>query len=207
MVDLHSVRFYGILDTGYVSPDAWEAKCLALIEGGAGVIQMRAKKENHAQRRGLLERILTLFVGLDIPLIVNDDLELATSYPGLGLHIGQDDVSPEAARERLGTDRVLGLSTHSLSQAMNAIRKAELLDYFAVGPIFATGTKPDYIPVGTSLVTKVRFLEPPLPFFCIGGINRDNAGEVRAAGAFGVVAVSDVLMDPGTANATRAFLA
>lgn len=204
-MDLGNVPFYGILDTGYVSSADWEDKCQALLDGGAGIIQLRAKKENHAERRILLERILPLFDGSDVPLIINDDLELAASYPGLGLHVGQDDIPPDEARERLGPDRILGLSTHSFDQAQGAVTLSHLLDYFAVGPIFATGTKPDYIPVGPGLITQVRALQPPIPFFCIGGIHRGNLERVLSAGAGGVVAVSDVLQDPDTVTAVRQF--
>jgi thiamine-phosphate pyrophosphorylase len=205
-VELQNIPFYGILDTGYVSHEEWESKCRALIEGGAGMIQIRAKKETPDQRRKLLDQILHLFQDVDIPLIINDDVELAVSYPGLGLHVGQEDLAPRIARDRLGPDRIIGLSTHSLIQAQAAICQMELINYFAVGPIFATGTKPDYTPVGLQLISQVKKLEPQLPFFCIGGINRSNLAQVRAAGASGVVAVSDVLLDKDTAQAVCQFL-
>ena len=204
---LQNIAFYGILDTGYVSRENWINKCKALLEGGAGIIQLRAKKESSDERRELLEEVLPLFSEVSVPLIINDDLELAASYPNLGLHVGQDDITPREARERLGPDRIIGLSTHSMLQAQAAICLKDLINYFAVGPIFATGTKPDYTPVGKSLITQVRTLEPPLPFFCIGGINRSNLPQVRAAGAKGVVAVSDVLEDPDTAEAVREYTA
>ena len=89
---LHRARFYGILDTAYVSLDDWTAKCEALIGGGADIIQLRAKKESHAERTELLEAILPLFEERPLPLIINDDIDLALLYPGLGLHVGQDDL-------------------------------------------------------------------------------------------------------------------
>ena len=204
-VNLQNISFYGILDTGYVSREDWVSKCQALIKGGAGIIQLRAKSESHQERKALLEEILPLFEGLDIPLIINDDVELAAAYPHLGLHLGQDDLTPREAREQLGPERIIGLSTHSLLQAQAAVCQKDLINYFAVGPIFATGTKPDYTPVGVELIAQVRSLEPPLPFFCIGGINRDRLSRVRAAGARGVVAVSDVLEDTDTCSAVRQF--
>jgi len=205
LVSLENVSFYGILDTGYVSRENWVNKCQALIEGGAGIIQLRAKGESHQERKVLLEEILPLFDGINIPLIINDDVELAAAYPQVGLHVGQDDLTPREARNRLGPDRIIGLSTHSLLQAQSAICQKDLINYFAVGPIFATGTKPDYTPVGIDLITQVRSLEPPLPFFCIGGINRDRLSRVRNAGARGVVAVSDVLEDTDTCAAVRQY--
>jgi thiamine-phosphate pyrophosphorylase len=200
---LQAARFYGILDTGYVDPENWETKCLALLEGGAGIVQLRAKKESHDERRKLLERILPLFEGGNVPLVVNDNLELAVAYPGIGLHVGQEDVCPRDAREYLGPEVILGLSTHSLEQAKEAVAMAGVLDYFAVGPVFPTGTKPDYEAVGLKLVQQVRAMNPPIPFFCIGGIGLDNASEVREAGASGLVAVSSVLCAYDTEAAAR----
>ena len=206
MPGIGAARFYGILDTGYVTPQQWEEKCHALLEGGAGILQLRAKQESRSQRRVLLERILPLCQGAGVPLLVNDDLELAAEFPGVGLHVGQDDTCPRKARARLGPGSMLGLSTHSLSQAQAALSMADVLDYFAVGPVFPTGTKPDYPAVGLDLVREVRSLKPSLPFFCIGGIDKDNVRKVRQAGAIGVVAVSAVLCAEDTAEAVSNFL-
>jgi thiamine-phosphate pyrophosphorylase len=152
----------------------------------------------------LLESILPLFEPAEAPpLIVNDDIDLCLAYPGLGLHVGQDDLPVTEARARLGPDRILGLSTHSIEQAQGAINQAALLNYFAVGPVFATPTKPDYQAVGLELVRAVTDLRPPLPFFCIGGIKRDNLETVIQAGAQRVVIVSDILQTPDPAAAIQ----
>ena len=198
-----TARFYAILDTGYVQPSQWKAKARALIEGGAGLLQIRAKKESHTTRLALAEEVLPFCRNAYIPLIINDDLDCALALPDAGLHVGQDDLPASEARARLGHNRLLGLSTHSLEQARGAIAQADYLDYFAVGPVFATATKPDYTPVGLQLVRDVAQLNPPLPFFCIGGIHRRNVGEVIAAGAKQVVVVSDVLTATDSAAAAR----
>lgn len=194
--------FYGILDSAYVPRTLWIDKCQALIEGGATLVQLRAKQQTHCERLALLEAILPLFQQPNAPqLIVNDDLELALKYPNLGLHVGQDDTPVAAARAALGSDRILGLSTHSLQQAAGAIQAANDLSYFAVGPVFATQTKPDYTPVGLELVAAVAQLQPPIPWYCIGGIDEDNLRQVTARGAHNVVSVSAVLNAEDTAAA------
>lgn len=200
-------RFYGILDTGYVAPESYVAKCEALLAGGAQIVQLRAKRQTRDQMRAILEQLVPLFAQSVVPLVVNDDLELALEFPGVGLHIGQDDIPVGQARAALGNQRVLGLSTHSPEQAADAITRAHLLHYFAVGPVFPTQTKPDYIPVGLELVRHVAGLTPPLPWVCIGGINRGNASEVVAAGAPGLVAVSDPLLAADTAAAVATYRA
>ena len=197
-------RFYGILDSSWVSTNQWIAKCRSLLEGGADLIQIRAKKETPDERRILLEAILPLFTDTPVPLIVNDDIELCLRYPNLGLHVGQDDLDATEARARLGPARILGLSTHSEAQAEKAIALGpDILSYFAVGPVFATPTKPDYTPVGLELVQHVSRLASPLPFFCIGGITRRNLHQVTAAGAQRIVVVSDVLSAADTAQAVQ----
>ncbi len=198
-------QFYGILDTGYVSQTDWIQKYNALVNGGAGLIQIRAKRESRPLRESLLNQILEVRdknAENHPPLIVNDDLELAARYPDVGLHIGQDDTPPKIARARLGPDRIIGLSTHCVDQATAAMELPEdTIDYFAVGPVFATQTKPDYAPVGLELVKWVASQSPRVPFFCIGGINRENAALVAEAGGNRVVTVSDVLQAEDTAAA------
>jgi len=209
---LGSAQFYGILDTGYVSGKNWLPKFNSLVTGGAGIVQVRAKKENAPQRRALLSTVFQTWHQLeenDRPfLIVNDDIELAVEFPGVGLHIGQEDTPPLEARSKLGRERVLGLSTHSIEQAQAAMAlPGGTIDYFAVGPVFATQTKPDYTPVGLELVRWVASQHPALPFFCIGGITRANAAQVKAAGGQRVVSVSDVLLEDDTAKAVSEMLA
>lgn len=203
-MDLWSASFYGILDTGWTPREQWEEKCRQLLAGGADLVQLRAKKETPAERTALLEEILPLFADGTVPLIVNDDIDLCLRYPDLGLHVGQDDLPAREARERLGPGRILGLSTHSIEQAQGAIALGPgVLSYFAVGPVFPTQTKPDYIPVGLRLVQQVAQRQPPLPFFCIGGITRKNVAEVTEAGARRVVIVSDILCAADTSEAVR----
>lgn len=200
---LDQAQFYAILDTAYVPHEQLEPVCRALLAGGADLVQFRAKRETAQVRQELLERLLPLFqenAPHALRLILNDDVELARRYPGVGAHVGQDDLPVAEARARLGADRILGLSTHSLDQARAAIALGPgVLSYFAVGPLFATQTKPDYAPVGLDLPRAVGQLAPAIPFFCIGGINRRTINRVAAAGLCRVVAVSDVLLDPDPA--------
>ena len=198
-------QFYAILDTGYVSPANYYSVCAQLLASDADYIQLRAKKQNHEERCSIVESILPLFDARNTPLIINDDIELANKFPSIGIHLGQDDTPIDQAREMLGPDRIIGLSTHSLEQAKLAIRNQFLINYFAVGPVFPTQTKPDYLPVGLELVTHVANIDPPLPWFCIGGINRSNVQQVIKAGAPAVVAVSDLLTANDISAAVQVF--
>ena len=201
---LKDAQFYGILDSGYVPRADMYSKCSQLINAGTKIIQLRAKLQTHSQRREIALEILPLFQRENAPLfIINDDAELAASLPGAGLHIGQDDIPAADARKMIGEDRVLGLSTHSIQQAKSADALNGILDYFAVGPVFATNTKPGRPAVGLELVSAVASFKPRLPWFAIGGINKKTASQVSAAGAERIVAVSDVLIPQDTTGAIR----
>ncbi len=205
--ELPSRRFYGILDTGYVRREHLLMKCRALIDGGTPVIQLRAKNAATEDRVAMLGALLPLCREHGVSLIINDDLEAALALDGVGLHVGQDDMAVEKARVRLGPGRILGLSNHSELEVMRAIAYAGagMLDYFAVGPVFATQTKPDYVPVGLELVRFTVRQQPTVPWLAIGGINHTNTAAVAAAGAPAVVAVSGVLAADDTAAAVRAL--
>lgn len=211
MNKLRHARYYGILDSGYVKPGDWIAKYDDLVAGGAHIVQIRAKSESPRQRERLLDLVLERRAarqGRQPHLVVNDDIELCLKALGIGLHVGQHDIPAQEARARLGPDRILGLSTHTPQQAQAAIALGtETLSYFAVGPVFATQTKPDYTPVGLELVRFVSAQKPQLPFFCIGGINRGNIRQVIAAGATRVVTVSDALCAEDTAQAVAETIA
>lgn len=203
--DIDNARFYAILDSGYVPKEHWIAKAKACIAGGADLLQIRAKKESPTERRLLAEAVAPLCQKSGIPLIINDDLDLCLKIPGAGLHVGQDDLPVSEARKALGPDRILGLSTHSKAQANEALEMAHLLTYFAVGPIFATGTKPEYTPLGVELIEFVEKLNAPLPWFCIGGITLERMETLQEAGARRIVVVSAVLVPENTEELIQKF--
>ncbi len=164
-----------------------------LTAAGCTLLQYRNKS---GSARQMLDqaRELKARLGAGVKLIMNDrtDLCLAAQYDGL--HVGQDDLSPEAARRILGPERWLGVSTHNPEQLADAdITSA---DYLAIGPVFATTSKanPDPI-VGLEGVRRARELTRK-PLVAIGGITRANASSVIEAGADAVAVISDLLREP-----------
>ncbi|MEX0324804.1 MAG: thiamine phosphate synthase [Puniceicoccaceae bacterium] len=200
-----SSGFYAILDTGYIDDSEWEYKADAVLSGGACILQIRAMGDPLERVRELVERVHPVARSHNVPLVINDHLELAASTPGLGLHMGQEDGPIDEARARLGPDRILGLSTHCLEEAKKAVEAMDILSYFTIGPIFPSQTHAEYKPVGIDLVRAVASLEPALPFFCIGGITPDNMEKVVAAGARGIIAASFSLRDPDLASTARFY--
>jgi thiamine-phosphate pyrophosphorylase len=187
---LAAARLYAIVDLGYVKPARVAFVTEQLVLGGVDLIQLRAKKlplEDIAR----LGEVMRTIIPPDGPLfILNDHPELVAGMGADGIHVGQGDLSVAEARKIAGFDIIVGKSTHSFGQAIAA--EKEGADYIGVGPIYATATKPDYIPVGPSLIGQVR-AAVRVPQFCIGGINETTLPEVIAAGARRVVIVSALL--------------
>lgn len=198
-------KLYAILDTGYTPRAKWAATADALLSGGVDILQIRAKDVPPAQVETLAREILPLCADANVPLIINDHVRVAAELPGAGAHVGQDDMPAAEARAMLGQDRILGLSTHSPAQIAGAVENAAVLDYFAVGPVYATPTKPTSEPVGLGLVAHAASLRPPLPFFCIGGVKQHNVAEILAAGGSRIVVVSGLLLAKDPTEAARAL--
>jgi thiamine-phosphate pyrophosphorylase len=159
------------------------------IAGGADIIQLRDKDSTACEIleagraiRGLAKKNKALF-------IINDRVDIALALDADGVHLGQDDLPIESARSMIGREKLIGLSTHSLSQALDAQKRGA--DYIGVGPIFSTPTKPDYKAVGIDSIREVRD-NIKIPFVVIGGIDRSNIDEVIAAGAGRVAVVRAV---------------
>jgi len=192
---LESARFYAILDTGYVAPDRLYAVAEQIVRGGVDVLQLRAKgwalSEIVRIGQGLREIIPAIDAPTPGPLFVlNDHPGLVEEIGADGVHVGQDDLSVDTAREQASAEVLVGKSTHSLGQAIAAEREGP--DYIGVGPLFATPTKPDYQPVGLELIGQIA-AQVRVPQFCIGGVNERTLPEVLAAGAKRIVIVSDLL--------------
>jgi len=183
-------RLYGILDLGYVPPADVETMTVALCEGGVDLLQLRAKKATKSEVEQLARRMQAVMRDFDVPLIINDHADIAAQIACEGIHVGQDDDAVAKAREVTGGACFVGKSTHSLAQAVAA--QAEGADYIGFGPLYATGTKPDYIPIGLADIAEAH-RRVSLPIFCIGGVNATRLDEVLAAGARRVVVVSAFL--------------
>jgi thiamine-phosphate pyrophosphorylase len=185
---LADCRLYGILDLGYVSAGDAASLTTKMLEGGVQILQLRAKKLSSDEIRALADTVLPVCREFQVPFLLNDHPDLVPLTGADGVHVGQDDLAVARVREIVGPDAIIGLSTHSLEQAQAAAG----VDYIGFGPLFATPTKPDYVPVGVDHVRAVHE-QVRVPVFCIGGIKRENLPEVLAAGATRVVIVSGIL--------------
>jgi len=175
----------------------------AAVAGGCRLVQLREKEWPSGRLLPMAERLRDRCRAAGATFVVNDRLDLALALGADGVHLGQDDLPPAAARPLLRPGMILGLSTHSLEQARAA--QAAGADYVAVGSMFPTGTKPDFQLVGPELIGKLRG-EISVPLIGIGGITHDNVAQVIHAGADGVAVISAVCAAPDPEAATRRFL-
>lgn len=159
------------------------------IQGGADVIQLREKTGSARQVIEQAERLLAVTRPASVPLIINDRIDVAVAAGADGVHLGQDDLPVAVARQILGAGRLVGQSTHSLQQALEA--EGEGVDYVAVGPVYPTPTKPDSPHVGPALIGRV-LAAVRKPLVVIGGIDEGTLPEVLQAGATCVAVVRAV---------------
>lgn len=199
-------RLYPIVDVdclraGRDEATLFDAICqfaMELAEAGVTVIQYRAKS---LSPREILAhaRELRRMVPRSVKLVMNDRADICLAGNFEGVHVGQEDLSPSAVRGIIGTDRLLGVSTHSISQFEKALESDA--DYLAVGPIYSTASKVRHDPVvGLELIRAARAMltqrNDARPLVAIGGITRANAAEVVAAGADSVAVIADLVTSP-----------
>lgn len=189
---IENARLYAILDLGYTAETQAVATTQKLLDGGADMLQLRAKGHDLTTIRRVAESLMPLCRAAGVPFILNDHPTLAAELGADGVHLGQDDGSWAEARAIVGPKAWLGRSTHSLEQARAAL--VDGFDYIGFGPLFATPTKAGRPGIGLQqIVAMEREVGAQIPAFCIGGIHRANLDQVLAAGARRVVVVSDLL--------------
>jgi thiamine-phosphate pyrophosphorylase len=180
------------------------AACAAALRGGASVLQYRDKTADRPRRDHEARSLVQLCTSHGVPLIVNDDVELAAEVGAAGVHLGEHDGDIAAARARLGPDAIIGGSCYdSLDRARQLA--AAGVDYLAFGAFFPSPTKPHARRATPDLLRAARALQRPL--VAIGGITPDNAGTLIQAGADFLAVVSGVFAGSDPAAAARRFCA
>ena len=174
----------------------------AAILGGADVLQLRDKEASSGRLYRVAMQLRKLTRDANIPFIVNDRLDIALAADADGVHVGQTDLPASVVREIMGPDRILGVSVDTVEEALLAEKDGA--DYLGVGPVFeARGTKPDAgEPLGVDRIARIR-RHCRLPIVAIGGIDLENAGKVRDAGADAAAVISAIGTADDIARAVR----
>ena len=187
---------YAIADHDTAVRHGWDVHDLACayFAGGAQLLQVRGPHVASGTLLAWCDRIIKEGEKYGAKVIVNDRTDVAAMAGAAGVHLGQTDLSVSAARDILGGEALIGVSTHTSEQIDRAIQEAGDVDYLAVGPIYATDTKATgYSPVGPELVTDAARRAAGRPVVAIGGITLERAEAVIAAGATSVAVISDLL--------------
>ncbi len=201
-VPVPNYSFYVITDCRLAAGRPIRDIVAGAIQGGATCIQVREKEMSSRDLYHLSLQLRTLTREKQIPLIINDRLDIALAVGADGIHLGQEDLPAAVARRLIPPDMILGVSAENVRQALEA--QAAGANYLGVGAVYATSTKPDAgEPMGLAALAEIcRRVD--LPVVGIGGIHAGNAGEVIAAGAQGVAVVSCVVAAERVAEAARA---
>ena len=207
MKSLSDCRLYAFIDTAWLSGRRPEEVAQQLCDGGADLIQLRAKAFAPDEIQRFAEAILAITNRAGVGLVINDHPQIALQSRAFGCHLGQEDFFDSGftqATQVTGCPASikLGLSTHAPEQARLALDAKP--DYIAIGPVFATGTKPSALPVTLEYV-RWAAANVTVPWFAIGGITLKNLDEVLAAGAQRICVVSAILNAPDIAKACRIF--
>lgn len=196
---------YAICDTGFSPQFSHLELARLLLKGGVSLLQLRMKGEKDPEKiRKIAAEILEEKKNHSFTFIINDDVEAATALRVDGIHVGQDDLPIPEVRKRIGPDKIIGYSSHSLEEAQRA--EKEGADYVAFGAIFPTKTKGPGHPVQglEKLRQMVRAIS--VPVVAIGGITKENIGSVLETGAPAVAMITALSQAPNVVEAAKGFM-
>lgn len=175
------------------------------IIGGADIIQLRDKKSSKREVLQKAKKLRELTKKHGVTFIVNDHIDVALAVDADGIHLGQDDLPLAEARKIVGDDKIIGISTHEVEEAIEADKSGA--DYIGVGPIFHTKSKVDVVdPVTTNYIKQVIDADLKIPFVAIGGIKLHNVDQVLAAGASRVCVISEIVGSSDIKGTCEAFI-
>ncbi len=207
MKPLGDCKLYTFVDTAYLHGRAPEIVAQMLCDGGSDLIQLRAKNSSPDEIRAMAEKIIPITKRAGVGFVINDHLEIAQEIGADICHLGQEDFF-DAGHTHISqlpsanSHLLIGLSTHAPAQAQRALDAGA--DYIAIGPIYATGTKPTAKPV-TLEYARWASAHATVPWFAIGGINLKTIDAVLAAGAKRICVVSAILNTPDVTKACAEF--
>lgn len=179
----------------------WEDVLRAAIQGGVECVQLREKQMDAAQLLQRAKEVVSLCRPHNIPVIINDRLDIAIASGADGVHLGQDDLPIAEARHQSGHGFFIGQSTHGVAEAIKAVDAGA--DYVGIGSVFPTMTKPSRIPGGVSLLSETLPLLGEIPHLAIGGIDSNNAAEIAAAGGRGIAVGNAICTSVDPASTVR----
>lgn len=184
-----NLLLYGITDRTWLNGASLYSQVESALKGGVTFIQLREKNVSRSEILKEAIEIKELCHSYNVPLIINDDVELALEADADGVHVGQNDMEAGKAREKLGSDKILGVSARTVEQAVIAQNMGA--DYLGVGAVFGTNTKSDARKIDNNVLSDICGAVK-IPVAAIGGINKDNISELKGSGISGVAVISGI---------------
>lgn len=191
---------YLCTDSRLMSCETVEQSVERGILGGCSVVQLREKDASSLELFRLAERVKRVTDKYNVPLIINDRLDICLAVNAAGVHLGQSDLPCREARKILGADKMIGVSAATPEEAANA--QADGADYLGVGAVFATSTKTNTRPVTADTIRGIR-AAVTIPFVVIGGVNSENITSLYGLGIDGAAVISAVISQPDITEAAR----
>lgn len=191
-------NLYLCTDRDLMTTETIEEAVELAIKGGVTIVQLREKECQGKEFLKIAQSVKEVTDAYEIPLIINDRVDVALAVDADGVHLGQKDIPAEIARELLGQDKIIGVSAYNAELALQAQKAGA--DYIGVGDVFGTSTKSGTHHVSLEELVKIRNTVK-IPMVAIGGVNTENVGQLAGIGVNGVAVISAVL---GAKNITEA---
>ena len=198
--DKKDLLLYAVTDRSWLGGRTLYQDVEAAIKGGATFIQLREKNLDEAHFLEEAKEIKELCKKYQVPFVINDNVDIALAMDADGVHVGQSDMEAGAVREKLGPDKIIGVSAQTVEQALLAEQKGA--DYLGVGAVFPTGSKDDAVEVSHETL-KAICEAVKIPVIAIGGISTGNVMELSGSGICGIAVISAIFAKPDIETAAR----
>ncbi len=198
--DKKDLLLYAVTDRSWLNGQTLYEQVEQALKGGVSFLQLREKE---LEEQAFLEEakvIQELCKKYQVPFLINDNVELAASIGADGVHVGQSDMAAGATREKLGPDRIIGVSARTVEEALEAQRQGA--DYLGVGAVFPTGSKADAVEVDHQVLKEICSAVE-IPVIAIGGIGRDNIDQLKGSGICGIAVISAIFAQNDIEAAAR----
>lgn len=202
-INNNSMLLYAVTDRTWLGGQSLENQVEVAVNNGVTFIQLREKDLNLDEFTELAKKIKNITNKADIPFVINDNIDVAIASKADGVHLGQDDISADKAREILGDDKIIGISVQTVEDAILAEKKGA--DYLGVGAVFPTSTKADASDVSFETLKEICS-SVSVPVVAIGGINESNLFQLKGSGIDGIAVVSAIFAKKDIAGATKNLL-
>lgn len=202
-IERRHMLLYAVTDRSWLHGQSLVYAVEEVLAGGATMLQLREKHLEHRDFLAQAQELLPLCRKYHVPLIINDDVQVALESGADGVHVGQSDMAVQAARSILGPDKIIGASAHNASEALAAV--AAGADYLGCGAVFGSTTKADAGLLSLNTLREIR-AAVRVPIVAIGGINRQNIARLAGSGVDGVALISALFAAPDKRAAAQQML-